>query len=159
MRNHDERGLVEAVSNAELNETIRSHVHGRRGLVEHQKPGTRQDGPREANKLSLAVGQIAAAFGHFARQTLEYVDVVLRRRGRQLIVGIAAAASVAVRVDQVHTRETAVKLLIAVLIGWVQVAANSAGKQNRVLLREELVSERGSVLVQIYNSAIRLPEE
>ena len=136
----DEQGAVaELLADGALDEDVGGHVDGRGRFVEHHDLGPRDDGAGETEELSLALGEVEAAFGDLGVEGLEDVGVCVgggggggaaagARFGDELVA--AGRTGVA---DQMDAFEGVAELGVGVLVEGVEIAAHGAGEEHGVL--------------------------
>ncbi len=144
MRNHQQSAVAKFFADAALDQRVRVHVDGRRGLVEDHDLGPRDDGPRQAEELPLALREVEAAFGDAGVEGVEDVRVGVcggggggvgdGRGGGGAAGGRAHDSRGGSRAgDEVDALEGVAELDIGVLVESVEVAADGAGEQDGVL--------------------------
>ena len=139
MRDDQQRAVAKLLSDGPLDEDIGRHIHRRRRLVQDHDFGSRDDGTGEAEELALALGEVEAAFGDLGAEGLEDVGICVggggsgsAAAGARLSNELVAARETGVA-DQMNTFEGVAELGIGVLVEGIEVRADGAGEENRVL--------------------------
>ncbi len=63
----DDGALFELLPDGPLDEVVRLEVHGGGGLIEDEDAGLAQEGPRQADQLTLALGEVLTLLGDLER--------------------------------------------------------------------------------------------
>ena len=103
MRDDQQRAIAKLLSDGPLDEDIGRHIDSRRRFVQDHDFGSRDDGTGEAEELTLALGEVEAAFGYLGAEGLEDVGVCVGGCG-----GGSAAAGAGFSNDLVAASETGV---------------------------------------------------
>ena len=132
VRDDYERSVRELLANGPLNQGVGGHVHRACGLVKNHHFGAGDDGACQAEQLALALRKVQAALGDGRGEVVEDVgvDVAARGvggRGRNGRRGATRAA------DEVYALEGVAELGVGVLFEGVEIGADGAREEYRVL--------------------------